>query len=442
MIDADCMARKIILCTIGSLGDLHPFIALGLALKAQGFAPLIGVPASLVEKVERAGLSAFAIMPAFEDLWAALDMTQEQAVIRVMADQNFMISKIALRVLAEGAEALDAHAHGAEAIIGSYFALAAPIIAEKRGIPYVPAILQPMTILSAYDPPIGQGFGTIGSARKGSLGRRWNRLCFAVIRRVIRHRYGGAINKVRLAHGLGPQVSTPILDLESNHPLRIALYSHVIAPTQPDFPVNIHHVGFPVFDSDSGAVETLDPELEAFLAAGDPLVFTLGSMVTSAPGDFYRESAEAARALGRRALLLTGNDDLASTEDVMVRAYAPHSLVFPRAAAIIHHGGIGTTGAALRAGRPQLIVPHMGDQWDNGARVARLGAGSVLGSKRYTAARAARSLGALTNQPCYAERAASLANDISGENGAVTAASAISALLASITACPSAPITI
>jgi rhamnosyltransferase subunit B len=404
-------------------------MALGLALKAQGYAPLVGVPASLVDKVKCAGLDAFAIMPAFDDLWAELGMNQAQAVTRIMADQDFMISEIALRVLAEGAAALDAVAHGAEAIIGSYFALAAPIIAEKRGIPYVPAILQPMTILSAYDPPIGQGYGTIGLARKGPVGRRWNRLCFAVIRRVIRHRYGGTINKVRAAHGLGPQISTPILDLESNHPLRIALYSSIIAPTQPDFPVNIQHVGFPVFDSGSGAEETLDPELEAFLAAGDPLVFTLGSMVTSAPGDFFSASAAAARALGRRAVLLTGNDELSSTDDVLVRAYAPHSLIFPRAAAIIHHGGIGTTGAALRAGRPQLVVPHMGDQWDNGARVARLGAGSVLGSKRYTAARATQKLRAITTKPCFAHRAAAVADEIAQENGAVTAASAIAALL-------------
>ena len=153
--------------------------------------------------------------------------------------------------------------------------------------------------------------------------------------------------------------------------------------------------GFPVFDSDTGAQEQLDPELEAFMAAGEPpIAFTLGSFAVYAPGDFYRESMDAALKMGRRALLLTGPGAPPPPHpSVMSRAYVPHSLVFPRASVIVHHGGIGTTGAALRAGKPQLVVPHLGDQADNGARIVRLGVGQMLQGKRYSGDRAAQIIG-------------------------------------------------
>ncbi|MFZ4066025.1 MAG: glycosyltransferase [Phenylobacterium sp.] len=112
-----------------------------------------------------------------------------------------------------------------------------------------------------------------------------------------------------------------------------------------------------------------------------------------------------------------------------VAAYAPHSLLFPSAAAIIHHGGIGTTGQALHAGRPQLITPHMGDQPDNAARISDLGVGATLSAARYRPERVARLLHRLLMDPDTLRRAEALADRLSGENGAVAAAAAIEAAL-------------
>ena len=183
-----------------------------------------------------------------------------------------------------------------------------------------------------------------------------------------------------------------------------------------------------MFDSESGAAAPPDEELARFLAAGPPpLVFTLGSFAVHAPGNFYAEAAEAARQLGQRAVLLTGSGStLRSDDQILVRAYAPHSALFSHASAIIHHGGIGTIGQALRAGKPQLVVPHMGDQSDNAERIRRMGLGSVLTARRFTTDRASPRIAALIdpNRPYIAE-AARIGAIVAAEQGARDAALAI-----------------
>ncbi|MCA1616582.1 MAG: hypothetical protein LC800_21310 [Acidobacteria bacterium] len=101
--------------------------------------------------------------------------------------------------------------------------------------------------------------------------------------------------------------------------------------------------------------------------------------------------------------------------------YAPFGAVLPRAAVVVHHGGVGTTGQSLRAGRPQLVVPFSHDQFDNGARAARLGAARTLPRPKYNATSAARELKLLLNEPGYATRAAEAARIVQSERGTETA---------------------
>jgi len=108
-------------------------------------------------------------------------------------------------------------------------------------------------------------------------------------------------------------------------------------------------------------------------------------------------------------------------KDVLVVDYAPHSELFPHAAAIIHHGGMGTTGQALRAGKPQLVVPHFADQPDNADRVRRLGVGATVAAAAYTPARARRELAALLASPAYGGRAREMARALRTEDGASNA---------------------
>ena len=422
--------RKIVLATIGSLGDLHPFIAIGLALKARGFAVVLAVPADHVAKVETAGLTGVAIVGGFDTLAEALGLPPEQAARRIMADQTYLMDRILMPWLADSTTALDEAMDGAVALVASLFVFAAPIVAELRGVPLVNVLLQPMATFSAYSPPSTPDFRMMAHAPTGPVGRAWNRAVYRVMRGVLRHRHARPVNAVRAAHGLPPSAQALLLETPAATALTLCCYSPLIAPSQPDSPATIHVTGFAMFDSDTGAPEMLDPALDAFLAAGPaPLVFTLGSFATFAPGDFYATAAETAKALGLRAVLLTGKDECAvSTEQVHVCRYAPHSLLFRRACAIIHHGGAGSTGQALRAGKPQLVVPHMGDQHDNGRRIQRMGVGRTLSSRQFTTARARAAIAAILT-PSKESKAAQIGAQVSQENGADAAAEQIAALL-------------
>ena len=149
--------------------------------------------------------------------------------------------------------------------------------------------------------------------------------------------------------------------------------------------------------------------------------------------DFYLDSIEAARALGRRALLLIGHSrNMPATplpDGVAASEYAPYSEVLPRACAIVHQGGVGTTGQALRAGKPVLILPHAHDQFDNAARVARLGCGRVLPRPRYNAKTAARELRMLLDEQSYSDCAAEVGRVVSEEHGASVAVDEIEKVL-------------
>jgi UDP:flavonoid glycosyltransferase YjiC (YdhE family) len=191
--------------------------------------------------------------------------------------------------------------------------------------------------------------------------------------------------------------------------------------------------GYPFYDHDGEP--GLSEALVRFLDAGSPpLVFTLGTSGVLDPGRFYLESALAARRLGRRAVLLVGripgSQRIESLpEGVACFDYAPFSALFPRAAAVIHQGGIGTTGQALRAGVPQLVMPLAHDQPDNADRVRRLGVARVLPRSGYTADRAAAALRLLLDDPRYAATAARIARSVQAEDGAAVACLALEKLL-------------
>jgi UDP:flavonoid glycosyltransferase YjiC (YdhE family) len=201
----------------------------------------------------------------------------------------------------------------------------------------------------------------------------------------------------------------------------------LLAKPQCDWPVSTVQTGFAFFDQhrqDTG----LPRELREFLDAGDPpIVFTLGSGAVVYPGTFYQESIEAARRLGRRAILLVGGNAPKERlpEGVVAFDYAPYSELLPRAACIVHSGGSGTVAQALRAGRPQLVMPFVFDQPDNAVRCQRIGAGRFIGRSQYTAERATVELQQLLGSPKYAQRAADLAEQIRAEDGVRLACDAI-----------------
>jgi rhamnosyltransferase subunit B len=148
------------------------------------------------------------------------------------------------------------------------------------------------------------------------------------------------------------------------------------------------------------------------------------------------ESFKAARTLGQRALLIVGSDPRNRDgfpdplpERAMAVDYVPHADVFPRAAAIVHQGGIGTLAQALRAGNPQLVVPFGFDQPDNAARAVRLGVAEVLSPEHYTADTAVSVLQRLLGDPLMHRRAAEVAASVRADNGVAAACDAIEGVI-------------
>jgi UDP:flavonoid glycosyltransferase YjiC (YdhE family) len=290
-------------------------------------------------------------------------------------------------------------------------------------------MLAPFGFLSPHDPPIIPAapwflrpLRRFGPAVYGPV--------FRVARMVSR---GWAEPYHRLRGELGlPRGADPLFEGQHAPDLVLALFSRDFATAQRDWPAQSVITGFPFYDRDGEA--GLAPELARFLDAGPPpIVFTLGTSAVLDAGRFYDESAEAARRLGRRAVLLvgkeTGNRPAGLSNEIAAFDYAPYSEVLPRAAAIVHQGGVGTTAQALRSGRPMLVVPFAHDQPDNADRAARLGVARVIPRARYTATRAARELSRLLGDPAYEARAVEVGGKIRAEDGVGTACDALESLL-------------
>jgi rhamnosyltransferase subunit B len=218
---------------------------------------------------------------------------------------------------------------------------------------------------------------------------------------------------------------------ESHSPvLHLALFSKWLTDKQRDWPAQTVVTGFPWFDTEGEA--GLPQTLARFLDDGEPpLVFTLGTAVVADAGPFYHHSVAAAKLLGRRAILLVKNPRVLLPElpeGVVAFAYAPFSLLFPRAAAIVHHGGIGTTGQAMRSGRPSLVMPCAWDQPDNAERAARLGIALTIARNRYEPKRVAAELRLLLEDPNYSHRAAEIATKVRQEEGVKAACDALESM--------------
>ncbi len=424
---SDPTMRRIVLCTAGTLGDLHPFLALAQALQARGFKPILAVAEDHLGKAAAAGIEAVAVLPSFRQICVRMGLGEGEATGLLMGNQRKLFEQMVLPDLASSTDKLDALAADADLIVAASFVLAAPIVAEKRKLPLVSVVLQPMALLSALDPPRTRDFWMMAGAPASRVATAWNRAVYAMLREALQGLYGRTIDQVRADHGLLPVGGRRMFEANGSAALTIGCYSSYFAPLPSDAPVTARLVGFPLFDSESGVGNDLDPALEAFLAEGPPpLVFTLGTFATHAPGDFYIQAAAVARRLGRRAVLLTGRHSAAQSDpSIFECAYAPHSRVFPYVAAIVHHGGIGTTGQALRAGKPQLVVPHMGDQNDHADRIVQLGVGLTLKPARFTADQATPILALLLNNQSIRDAAARIGACIRTETAAAEAASLI-----------------
>ncbi|HWP52586.1 MAG TPA: nucleotide disphospho-sugar-binding domain-containing protein, partial [Pyrinomonadaceae bacterium] len=320
---------------------------------------------------------------------------------------------------------------GADLLLTHSLPLLGPIVAQKKRLRWVSSVLAPASFLSVYDPVVPPQWPWLYKAMRVSpwVGRAVMALATIKLDKILQPVYD-----VRAELGL-PRGEQPILGGQHSPSCVLALFSKVLASPQPDWPEHTIVTGFPFYDRrDFFGESGIAKEVVEFLEAGEPpIVFTLGSSAFWVARNFYRDSIEAAKALGKRALLLIGHARNMPAEKlppgVAAFEYAPYSEVLPKACAIVHQGGVGTTGQGLRSGKPVLILPHAHDQFDNAARVVRLGCGRTIPRPRYTVATAITELQALLNDRRYAERAAEVGEIVRQENGTTVAVDAIERVL-------------
>jgi rhamnosyltransferase subunit B len=424
-------ARRIVLSTFGSFGDIHPYMAIALELKTRGHSSVIATSEVYREKMDVAGIEFVPIRP---DMPSHDEPDKVTKLAKDLVDPKGGLEKVIELFtlnLHEVYEDLDAAVEGADLLVTHLLPLAGPMVAQKRGLPWVSTVLAPISFFSAYDPPVPPQMPALYHVVKLSpiLGRLFHRIAAHKLENVTK-----AVFRLRAELGL-PRGKQPLLEGQHSPQLVLALFSAAFGQPQPDWPVNTHITGFAFYDRRDYFGETeMEPELLRFLDDGaPPIIFTLGSSAFWVAEDFYRDSIRVAESLGRRALLLIGHQrnlpEGPLPEGIAAFEYAPFAQVFPRAAAVVHSGGIGTTGQALKAGQPQLVVPHAHDQFDNASRVVRLGCGRSLARPRYNAKSAARELSALLDNAGYAAGAAAVGQRVKMEDGASAAADAIEEML-------------
>ena len=412
---------RVVLTSFGSYGDLNPYLGLGLALKAQGHQPVLAVIRAYQPFVESAGLECHPTRPDG-------DPNDRAIVSRIMdplRGPEYIVRHVMMPHLREMYDDLAEASRNADFVVSHPLTFAAPVLCEKRGLPWAASVLAPLSFFSRQDPPLAAP-GPIAAA----IHRKWpkagapmNALGLFLTRSWTR-----PVQDLRRSLGLG-KGKNPVAAGQFSPQLNLGMFSSALAEPQADWPPHTVVTGAVNHDSIHGS---MNEDLRAFLDDGPaPIVFTLGSaaVATKRAAHFFEISVAAAKAIGHRSVLLVGKEPLnrpaVTAGDVFVTDWAPHSELFPRAAAVVHQGGAGTLNTAMESGRPMLVVPFAHDQMDNAARVERLGVARVVYPDWYTAKRVSENLRALLADADVTALSADLGAHVRAEDGAATAAKAI-----------------
>lgn len=421
----------IAIATIGTLGDLFPFFQLGSELKKRGHTVIFATSKLYQPQTEELGFSFFPLRPDLADIGASVSEVGKQ-VMDPHKGPEFMFKKMIVPYIQQSYEDVNQLADRADVLITHPLVLTASLVAEKKSTKWITVVLSPISLFSVYDPPVlSVNFIT----RRWRPGPALSRLILKLVKRKLAS-WAKPLDQLRHNVGLPPN---PYALTTGQHSPQgsIALFSPAYAAPQADWPQNMQATGFLFHDqhTDGGRLPEV---LTRFLQAGPPpVVFTLGSAAVFRAGTFYEESIQAAIQLKCRAVILTGimaNEHVKEQtlpDHILVLEYASFSLLFPHAAAVVHHGGIGTTAQALRAGVPTLVVPHAHDQPDNALRVKRTGTGEVLNPPKYKSSNIVKVLNQLLTNSTYKQHAVRIAEALQQEDAGANACVYIEKVLGS-----------
>jgi UDP:flavonoid glycosyltransferase YjiC (YdhE family) len=406
--------KRITIIASGTRGDVQPAIALGKALQTTGYRVRILASPNFRGWIEGHGLEA---APARVNVQEIMESEGGQEWVErghnpmvQMRVMKKLLDKFGWQLIMESWEACQ----GADAIISSFTSdTFAVTIAEKLDVPHFSMPLQP-TIIATRD---GRCMPNVPFPNRVSRVNEW--FGKLLIEPFPWRLYGEHTNRLRQQMDLPPQTNKENIAARRQMIALHAVSRHVL-PFPADWPDNFHITGYWFLDEEPDWQPPA--ELVDFLAAGPPPVYIgFGSMTNSDPVATTRLVIEAVRQSGQRAILLSGWAGMGQMDlppQILRLASAPHSWLFPRMAAVVHHGGAGTMAAGLRAGVPNVVVPHMVDQPYWGQRVHSLGVGpKPVPRHKLTAVKLTKAIQQAVTDEAMKQNAAALGAKIRQEDG-------------------------
>ncbi|WP_067491187.1 glycosyltransferase [Actinomadura hibisca] len=406
---------RIVIATNGSRGDTEPYAALGQGLRRRGHEVRLVASKSYEALAGVAGIDFF---PLDVDMPERLGGGEGQRWLSDGGGTRASVRGFRKFVTPMAEQFMTATAHAcadADAIVFSHLGANAYHVAEARGVPACTAEYLPRHPTGAYPSHLVPG--------GRSLGRLGNRLSHTAAQQTMWRTRRPAVNEWRTTElGLAPLpwFAGQARSFARDRMPRLCGYSSTVVPRPPDWPRYAQITGYWFLDAPGREPA---PELARFVGEGPPPVYVgFGSMVPPDPEATAATIREALARAGVRGVLLADPERIESTPELLVVREAPHDWLFPRTAAVVHHGGAGTTAAALRAGVPNVVVPFFVDQPFWGSRVAALGAGpDPVPFPELSVPRLADAVARAVGDGGMAERAAGVGERIRAEDGVAVA---------------------
>ncbi|MEZ4814333.1 MAG: glycosyltransferase [Bdellovibrionota bacterium] len=421
------MAR-ILLLNFGSLGDLHPFIGMAIALQKAGHEVSLASNPIYLPRIEAAGIKAHGVGPKL----SPDDPELIKAVMSPLRGPELLHKKYIFPHSEQSIEETLPLARNSDLLITGILGYFVPTLSELTQVPWAMAMLAPMGYWSAHDPAALPAIPFLRSFK--FMGPRFYKQLYKLLFLPSKS-WSAPLQEARKKHGLAPQANPMAPATLNSCALNLALFSKHFAPPQADWPKNLKQVGFIEYDGEE-AKAPLNENIEKFLANGEaPILLTLGSTNVLDPGKIYETFHEAVHPLNKRTLISVATKDLAyyqakfSNNNTLVTDYIPYGKVMPKSSFVVHQGGIGTTAQCLRAGKASIILASVNDQVDNARHVEKIGAGLYLAKKKLNAASLRKAI-LKVEKSTLQTNAQKIGEKIKSENSCEKLVSAVKDLLA------------